>query len=209
MTVPPQERQPVRRPTDIARPGAHRRADRDDRQVDLEARFVAGDERALEEAYGRWSSLIYTVALRSLGDVGEAEDVTQKTFVAGWTGRAGFDPSRARLPAWLMGIARNKIADTHEARARVRALQERLVALDSVRAAPAPDIDLADRLLIADEISRLEPDAQRVIRLAFFDDLTHVQIAERTGLPLGSVKSHIRRSLERLRTQLGAVDVRG
>ncbi|THG31003.1 RNA polymerase sigma factor [Naasia lichenicola] len=177
--------------------------------MDLEAGFVAGDERALEEAYARWSSLIYTVALRSLGDVGEAEDVTQKTFVAGWTGRTGFDPSRARLPGWLMGIARNKIADTHEARARVRALQERLVALDSVRTAPAPDIDLADRLLIADEISRLEPDAQRVIRLAFFDDLTHVQIAERTGLPLGSVKSHIRRSLERLRTQLGAVDVRG
>lgn len=166
----------------------------------LERDFSAGDERALEEAYRRWSALIYTLALRSLGDVGEAEDVTQKTFVAAWTGRAGYRSDRAALPAWLVGIARKKIADTHAARARVRELQERAVAAGIFE--HSPEIDLADRLLIADEIARLEPEAQKVIRLAFFDDLTHVQIADRLGLPLGSVKSSIRRSLERLRRRL-------
>ena len=169
----------------------------------LEAAFAAGAETALEEAYRRWSALVYTLALRSLGDVGEAEDVTQKTFVAAWTGRGGYDRHRAALPAWIVGIARKKIADSHAARARVRELQDRAIAA-GLFDAPSHEVDLADRLLVADEISRLEPQAQQVIRLAFYDDLTHVQIAERLGLPLGSVKSSIRRSLERLRRRLEA-----
>jgi RNA polymerase sigma factor (sigma-70 family) len=173
----------------------------DDAELDdLERRFAAGDPRALEAAYGRWSALVYTLALRSLGDRSDAEDVVQQTFVSAWRGRATFDPHVARLPAWLVGTARHRIADAHEARARVRRLQERLEALDLDRL--APEVDLADRLLIADEIRRLDPDARAVIRLAFYDDLTHTQIAERLELPLGTVKSHIRRSLYRLRARL-------
>lgn len=164
--------------------------------------FAAGDESALEWAYRRWSPLVHTLALRSLGDIGDAEDVTQKTFVAAWTGRSRFDPSRAKLSTWLVAIAKNKIADTHEARARIRRLHEQMapefVDLDGAVETP----DLADRLLIADEIARLEPDAQKVMRLAFYDDLTHNEIALRLELPLGTVKSHIRRSLQRMRTRL-------
>ena len=164
--------------------------------------FVGGDERALEAAYGRWSPLVYTIALRSLGDVTDAEDVTQKTFVAAWQGRHTFDSTRSRLPAWLVGIAKNTIADTHEARARLRRLEAELAASIAVTADTEPSVDIADRLAIADEISLLEPDAQRVIRLAFYDDLTHSEISDRLGIPLGTVKSHIRRSLHRMRTRL-------
>ena len=169
--------------------------------------FIAGEDRALAEVYARWSALVYTLALRSLGDIGDAEDVTQKTFVSAWTGRAGFDPGRARLSSWLVGIAKNKIADTHEARARIRRLQQELAATSDRRELVSDEIDLADALLVADEIARLEPDAQRVMRLAFFDDLTHNDIAARLGLPLGTVKSHIRRSLHKMRARLEVTNV--
>lgn len=171
---------------------------------DLTRAFVAGDERALSEVYSRWSPLVYTLALRSLGDVGDAEDVTQKVFVSAWTGRSGFTPARARLSSWLVGIAKNKIADTHEARARIRRLQQELASTPGRGEHIPEEIDLADTLLLADEISRLEPEAQLVMRLAFFDDLTHNQIAVRLELPLGTVKSHIRRSLHKMRTRLEA-----
>lgn len=180
-----------------------RRETADDDAVDLERRFHDGDERALAAVYARWSPLVYSLALRALGDVGDAEDVTQRTFVSAWQGRAGFDPDRGRVSAWLVGITRHRIADAHEARAKARELQARLAAeadLDDVE-----EMDLADRLLVADEISRLEPVAQQVVRLAFYDDLTHVQISERLGLPLGTVKSHLRRSLYRMKSRLEVV----
>lgn len=168
----------------------------------LAARFRAGDERALEAVYRRWSALVFTLALRSLGDRGDAEDVTQKTFVSAWTSRGSYDPSKAKLATWLVAIARRRIADTHEARAKVRALQDELTRYADPDDLVQSDIDLADRLLLADELERLEPDARDVVRLAFYDDLTHQQISERLAMPMGTVKSHIRRSLTRLRSRL-------
>lgn len=175
-----------------------------DEELALAVAFAAGDEQALASVYGRWSPVVYTLALRSLGDVGDAEDVTQKVFVAAWTSRANFDPGRAKLSTWLVGIAKNKIADAHEARAKIRRLQEQLSSLWRPADIVSPPVDLADTLLVADEIAHLEPDAQEVMRMAFFDDLTHNEISDRLGLPLGTVKSHIRRSLHRMRTRLGA-----
>jgi len=165
-------------------------------------RFCAGDERALAEIYGQWSSLVYSLAMRSLGDATDAEDVTQKVFVAAWQGRERFDIERASISAWLVGITRHTIADTHEARTRQRSITEQVAAITGDDVAPAPDTDLADRLLIADEMARLDPLPRTVVHLAFFDDLTHVQIADRLELPVGTVKSHIRRSLTKLRGRL-------
>lgn len=173
----------------------------DDGQAAIIAAFAAGEPWALAELYRRWSALVYTLAFRSLHNVSDAEDVTQKVFVDAWNGRLRYDPTRAPLASWLVGITRHAIADAHQGRQRIRQLQEQLAKADLLADAGL-EIDLADRLLIADEIARLEPDAQRVVRLAFYDDLTHTQISERLGLPLGTVKSHIRRSLDRMRIHL-------
>ena len=172
----------------------------DDALGTLAASFAAGDERALAEMYSRWSALVYTLALRNLGDVSEAEDVTQRVFVSAWQGRSRYDPARP-LPGWLVGITRHKIADALSARSRDRTVEAALIATaeaDEGRHQP----DLAERLLVADELARLEPVPQQVMRLAFFEDMTHAQIAERLTLPLGTVKSHIRRSLDRLRSRM-------
>lgn len=161
--------------------------------------FLAGDELALEKVYKRFSALVFTVALRSLGDVTEAEDVVQKVFVAAWTGRHTYKPERASLSAWLMGITRNKVADTHQARTKQRRIQNEM----SANYLPSPDtMDIAERLIIADEIARLDAVPQKVLKMAFYEDLTHAQIAERMHLPPGTVKSHIRRSLIKLRRRL-------
>ena len=84
----------------------------------LAARFVAGDETALEHVYDRWSALVHTFALRAVRDPHDAEDITQQVFVAAWRGRHTLTPSPVALPAWLIGIARHKIADVRAARGR-------------------------------------------------------------------------------------------
>jgi RNA polymerase sigma factor (sigma-70 family) len=178
-------------------------ATRPDDPVDLAQRFCDGDERALEELYRRYSPLVYTVALRSLGDVTEAEDVLQQVFIAAWKGRDRYRPERAKLPTWLMGIARNKIVDAHASRGRQRRIQTE-VASNTVTTDSLP-IDVAQQLVIAEEIAKLDTVPQQVLRLAFFEDLTHTQIAERLQLPPGTVKSHIRRSLIKLRNRMEVI----
>jgi RNA polymerase sigma factor (sigma-70 family) len=171
----------------------------------LVASFQAGDEHALATIYEHWARLVYGMSLRSLGNSTDAEDVTQKVFVAAWLGRATFDPNRARLSAWLVGITKNTIADAHERRARDRRDREALIQSLDREVTDWPD-DLAERLVVADALADLPETPRQIMRLAFYDRLTHTQIAELLGLPLGTVKSHIRRSLERLRTRLEVSD---
>jgi RNA polymerase sigma-70 factor (ECF subfamily) len=168
--------------------------------------FAAGDERALAWAYERWAGQIHGMAVRAFGPGPDAEDVTQQVFISAWTGRARFRPEQGPLPAWLVGVCRHKIADTWARRDRQR--KENEAAMSQAQAAPGGpvtagvDTAVADRVLLLDELDRLGQPQRGIIELAFFEDLTHAQIAARTGLPLGTIKSHIRRTLERLRTRL-------
>ncbi|MFE4690385.1 sigma-70 family RNA polymerase sigma factor [Streptomyces sp. NPDC056749] len=157
------------------------------------------EEEAFAAGYRRWGSLIHAMATRSLGDTHEAEDVTQQVFLGAWRGRAGFRPDRGPFGAWLVGIARRKIADALAARSR------RLNLIDSVAHAVAPPgfrqgpDHVLDRMLVVDALSRLPRHQRQVLCLAFYEDLTQAQIAEWTGMPLGTVKSHARRGLHQLR----------
>jgi RNA polymerase sigma-70 factor (ECF subfamily) len=168
--------------------------------------FAAGQESALSLAYERWAGQVHGMAVRAFGPGPDAEDVTQQVFVTAWTGRTGFRPDAGPLPAWLVGITRHKIADTWARRDRQR--RETEAAVSQAQAQPGGpvtagvDAAVTDRVLLLDELDQLGQPQRGIIELAFFEDLTHAQIAARTGLPLGTVKSHIRRTLERLRTRL-------
>ena len=171
----------------------------------LNESFAAGDETALAEAYRQFAPLVHTLALRSLRDNSAADDVTQEVFIRVWRSRSAFDPSKARLPAWIVGITRNVITD-----AQAASMRETRKMLAAVELSPDPEQAaghaaaevLADRLLLDGELERLGEPQGSILKLAFYDDLTHSQISQRLDLPLGTVKSHIRRSLSQLRTRL-------
>ncbi|MET8944712.1 sigma-70 family RNA polymerase sigma factor [Streptomyces sp. NPDC004542] len=172
---------------------------------DQALRFAAGDEGALEAVYHRWSPLVLSLARQSLGDGAEAEDVTQTVFLAAWRGRHGYRPGRGPLPAWLVGIARRKIADALSARTR----RTDAAAAAAREPARAPDPSHAqdavlNRVDVTRELRRLPEAQRRVLCLAFYGDLTQTQIAHVTGWPLGTVKSHARRGLLRLGRTLDA-----
>ncbi len=161
----------------------------DDSTTALEG-FAAGDAGALAEIYARWSPLVYSVALRSLNTVDDAERVTQRVFTTAWSSRGTFDPARSGLAPWLVEIARAEIAE-----ARPDGIQ----GADASAQLPA---DLAERLLLADGLSHLDDEPRRVLRMALYDHLSHDQIAERMGLPSSTVQSHLRTSLLELRSRL-------
>lgn len=166
--------------------------------------FAAGDESCLTEAYRRWGALVYTLVLRRIGDPEDAKDVTQQVFVDAWRGREGYDARRGSLKTWILGITHHKTADALTRRSR------RARDFDAAAAAAphetvqrtAPTDVVLDHILLVEELERLPEQQQTVLAMAFFEDLTQTQIAERTGLPLGTVKSYTRRGLMRLRNRL-------
>lgn len=171
--------------------------------AELQQRFSSGDEQALAEAYGRWARLVRTIALRSLGgDDDAADDITQAVFVSAWRSRHTYRPDQGTLSGWLIAITRRRIADRHAANARQQRLVNEAARFAETNPVDSPVDAVADRVLIADEITNLGEPQRRIMELAFYQDLTHNQIASLTGLPLGTVKSHIRRSLGKLRHRL-------
>ncbi|MET7803329.1 RNA polymerase sigma factor [Micromonospora chersina] len=180
MTVPPQGPEP---------PG----------EDDLATRFRDGDEAALREAYDRYGRAVLHLATTTLANRSDAEDVTQATFVAAWLGRETFDPAKGSLIGWLLGIGRRKVVDRIRVATRETRVVETVKQLpEPVSTGPDPDT-VVDRLVVADELARLPDEQRRMLELAFYDDLTHQQIATVTGVPLGTVKSHIRRGMQSLK----------
>lgn len=170
----------------------------------LSSRLVAGDPSSLGEIYDRWSPLVHTYAMRALGRREDAEDVVQQVFVAAWASRATLTPSPKALPAWLLGIARHKVADRRGERAR----EARSVAAAVAAAPPESEDaspDLLDRLALRQALDTLPDPRGSILQLAYWEDLTHPQIAERLDLPLGTVKSHVRRGLVQLHDLLEEV----
>jgi RNA polymerase sigma-70 factor (ECF subfamily) len=162
--------------------------------------FSTGDVE-LRDVYDAHGALVYAICRKSLGD-DAAREVTQDVFVSAWKARDQFDPARGALGGWLVGITKRKIID-HVRRER-RHSDRRADETDRPAASTSEhDVDrIADRLTIARALAGLASRPRQVISLAYIEGLTHQEIAARTGLPLGTIKSDVRRGLLTLRQHL-------
>ena len=164
----------------------------------LEDRLVVGDESVLREIFDEYGSLVLGMSRRLVGD--EAEDLVQQVFIAAWRGRERFDPSKGSLGAWLSGITRFKAIDHLRASGRRPSTPSADV---GEREAVEPVVDrVVDRMILTRALDTLPAARREVVELGFFEELTHPEIADRLDLPLGTVKSHMRRGLESLQREL-------
>lgn len=173
---------------------------------ELAVALAAGSGDAMAEVYRRWSGLVHTIALRSLGDPTDAEDVTQQVFVSAWQGRRGLRPDQGSIPAWLVGITKHRIADVRTQRYRHHRNLQAVASESAASPAVSDDAEWAERLLIVHELERMGDPRAAVLRMAFIEDRPQDDIAEALGLPLGTVKSHVRRGLIELRQRLKEVE---
>ncbi len=179
-------------------------ADRRRLSLDL-AKVALGDQQALKRVYAATSAKLFGVCLRILGDDGEAEDVLQDIYLTVWRRAGSFDPDRGVSPVtWLAAIARNRAID----RLRVgkahlsRPLEAAGELADAAPLASAAVEQQQDERRLNTCLERLEPMHAAAIRSAFFDGHTYASLAEAAAVPLGTMKSWIRRALGQLRTCL-------
>ena len=171
---------------------------------ELIRRMRGGDEAALEGLYARYGGLVYTLALRIVGDPELAREVLQDTFVRSWDGRETYDSARGRVPWWLMGIARNRAIDllrsrSHQARLRE---QEPLGRGEHGTTDSETQEILLVRRAVTEALGELSAVQREAIELAYYGGLTQAEIARELGQPLGTVKSRTREAMDRLRHAL-------
>ena len=181
-------------------------ADTRDADRTLIKRIESRDAEALALLYDRHAGRLMGLAHRILGDTGEAEEILQEVFLHAWKAAATFDPSRGPVLAWLLVATRSRSIDRLRSRRTGRSAGAR-----SLEEAPEPasredvEADAAGREWEAQcraVIAELPEDQRRALELAYFDGLTHQEIAARTATPLGTVKTRVRLGLMKLRERL-------
>jgi RNA polymerase sigma-70 factor, ECF subfamily len=184
------------------------------RDVDDELieRLKHGDLAALDDIYTRYARPVYSLALRILGNTADAEEVTQDVFERVWRHARSFDRGRGQFGSWLLGVTHHVAIDAvrkRQRRPQAITVDEADRPLDS----PAPD-DVSEttlRNLQAEQIRRalrsLPASQQQAIELAYFNGMSHLEIAAALGDPLGTIKARIRRGMQRLRLALEGVGV--
>jgi RNA polymerase sigma-70 factor (ECF subfamily) len=185
-------------------PGIERKnAEPDQSDWSLLARVVQKDDAALAALYDRYSGLVYSEALRILRDKGAAEEILQDIFYQVWRTAEKFDPQRGSLPGWLVVVTRNRAISKLRRRSTSGddELNENSVACTFNLESAAAQNQLLSRVRGA---MQTLPEGQReAIELAYFEGMTHSEIASKTGEALGTVKTRIRSALEVLRRAVG------
>jgi RNA polymerase sigma-70 factor (ECF subfamily) len=167
----------------------------------LEERLTAGDDAVLREIFDEFSPQVLGLARKLVGP--EAEDLAQQVFLDAWRSRARFDPSKGSLGAWLTGITRFKAIDHWRASGRRPSTPVADAGVHVATSAAAVD-QVVDQVVLTKALAQLPDIRRQVVELSFYHGLSHGEVAEQVDLPLGTVKSHIRRGLEALNRELGA-----
>lgn len=172
-------------------------------ELRLAARLRDGDPNALAEIYRQYGATTFGYLVRVLHDRGAAEDVQQQVYTELWRRAGEFDPERAGLLTWTMTITRSRAIDY--LRRRVPEPRDPDVAARTIEAGQGVEAEsdaLADRWRMAHYLGRLPEDERVLLRLRFYEELSQTEIAERTGVALGTVKARMVRGLRRLREMI-------
>ena len=168
---------------------------------DLLRRVADRDQSAMAEIFDRYGRLVYSIALRVLKDTSAAEDVMQEIFFRLWQDPTRRGSDRGSLAAWLAVVARNRAVDGLRRRKPTDPVDEVPLAAKGDLAEEVVQRGLMEKL--QRQMEKLPAEQHRPIDMAFFEGLTHNEIAERTGLPLGTIKTRIRSGLLSLREAVG------
>lgn len=188
-----------------ARTASNVPAPADPTDEELVRRIAEHDERALATLYSRYRPLAFALAIRVVGDAARAEDVLQDAFLSVWRKAATYAPGRGSARTWLSSIVRNRAIDVVRAN-RERPVQDGEELLLSIhdtapsvfdQVAASIDGELTHRIL-----GELPSEQRQAISMAYFSGLSHSEIATRTGLPLGTVKSRVRLGIQRMRDSM-------
>jgi RNA polymerase sigma-70 factor (ECF subfamily) len=173
-----------------------------DSDKSLMERVRAREQRAMTVVFDRYAGLVYSVALRVLSDSGQAEDVMQEIFFQLWRNPDSFSSAKGSLATWLVVVARNRAIDQLRQRRPSEPVDEVALASPTNLASEAERNRMMQR--IRGILREMPEDNVRSLEMAFFEGLTHSEIAEKTGQPLGTIKTRIRSALISLRKRLEA-----
>ena len=163
----------------------------------LLSRVKGNDQQAMTDLFDRYGSMVYSVALRVLNDPGQAEDVMQEIFFQIWRNPDSFVQGRGSMGAWLAVMARNRAIDALRRRKPTESVDDVVLASPTNLASEIERNSLMEK--VRQVMKDLPSEQQNSVKLAFFEGLTHSEIAARTGDPLGTVKTRIRSALMSLR----------
>jgi RNA polymerase sigma-70 factor (ECF subfamily) len=187
---------------------------RDDavRDVELHRRVASGDREAFHELYRRYGSAAYGLALRITAQPMLAEEVTQDAFLALWRTPEAFDPTRGAFRSFFLSLVHHRAVDAVRREERLRRRAERASNLEPVRGEDVADVVVEDAYLgvrrkeVLEALAILSPEQRQVIELAYFGGLTQTRIAERLGIPVGTVKTRTLAAMRKLRRSLEPED---
>lgn len=177
----------------------------------LVGRLVRGDETALDALYDRWVDRVSSIAAHVLSSSDMADDVVERTFTQIWKDAARYDAERGSVAAWIVTIARSQALTLRRAegrRLRHDEMRSQFLLDEGMITAASPLHELEaseDRQIIRGAMSRLPDEQERVVRMTFFEGLSQAEIAERLGIPLGTVKTRVRLAFAKLRATLGGM----